>query len=387
MLGPLIAWFYGEPRLKWITIVLAIAFIFGGLTVQHQALLRRQMRFTALAIIEVVSMLAGIIIAVASSLYGAGYWALVLNQLVVGVTMAMGVWIICEWRPSLPVRHSGVRSMLAFGGNLTGANVLNYFVRNFDNVLIGWYWGAQQLGLYTRAYQLLLLPIRHFNIPVSSIAIPVLSRLQSQPDRYRAYYCRGILLITMVGMPLVTFLFITSDKLVLAILGAQWLDAVVIFKVLAPAAFIGTFNVATGWIYVSLGQASRQLRWSVVSSTVTVMSFILGIYWGPVGVATTFTVSQLILQIPSILYCYRNSPLRLADLATTLFRPTYAAISAGIVLVIITRLLPIDTHVAIELLVSCLLYISLYLAFFVIPFGGKEILLEVLRMTKGLRQA
>jgi PST family polysaccharide transporter len=191
----------------------------------------------------------------------------------------------------------------------------------------------------------------------------------------------------MVGMPLVTFLFITSDKLVLAILGAQWLDAVVIFKVLAPAAFIGTFNVATGWIYVSLGQASRQLRWSVVSSTVTVMSFILGIYWGPVGVATTFTVSQLILQIPSILYCYRNSPLRLADLATTLFRPTYAAISAGIVLVIITRLLPIDTHVAIELLVSCLLYISLYLAFFVIPFGGKEILLEVLRMTKGLRQA
>jgi O-antigen/teichoic acid export membrane protein len=157
MLGPLIAWFYGEPRLKWITIVSAVAFIFGGLTVQHQALLRRQMRFTALAIIDVGSMLAGIIVAITSSLYGAGYWALVLNQLVVGITTAMGVWLLCDWRPGLPVGHSGVRSMLAFGGNLTGANVLNYFVRNFDNILIGWYWGAQQLGLYTRAYQLLVI--------------------------------------------------------------------------------------------------------------------------------------------------------------------------------------------------------------------------------------
>jgi len=119
-LAPVIAWFYGEPRLVWVTLALASAFIFGGFTVQHQALLRRQMRFGTLAVIGIISMVVGIITAIIAALSGAGYWSLVLMQLATAITIAIGVWVGCDWRPGLFVRRSGIRKMLAFGGNLTG---------------------------------------------------------------------------------------------------------------------------------------------------------------------------------------------------------------------------------------------------------------------------
>ena len=155
-LAPAVAWFYGDSRLTLITLVYAVGFLFGGLTVQHEALLRRQMRFTALAVTDIVSLIAGIVTALVLGWYGARYWALVANQLVVGFTNTVAVWALCRWRPGLPVRNSGVRSMLVFGRNLTGFSIINYFARNLDNMLIGKFWGSQQLGLYAKAYQLLL---------------------------------------------------------------------------------------------------------------------------------------------------------------------------------------------------------------------------------------
>ncbi len=193
-LAPLVARFYDEPLLRGITMALAITFIFGGLTVQHQALLQRQMRFAALAKIEIISMLVGVIVAVASAWYGLGYWALVHMQIATVITNAIAVWLSCSWRPGLPSQDSAIKSMLAFGGNLTGFRLVNYFSRNLDNLLIGRYWGSQQLGLYAKAYQLVLLPIEQINSPVNSVALPTLSSLQSEPEKYSKYYYKAILL-------------------------------------------------------------------------------------------------------------------------------------------------------------------------------------------------
>ena len=82
--------------------------------------------------------------------------------------------------------------MLGFGGYLAGFNFLNYFARNLDKVLIGWYWGAQTLGFYSVAYRLLLLPIQQVIRPISTVAVPTLSRLQEQPARYALYYRTAI---------------------------------------------------------------------------------------------------------------------------------------------------------------------------------------------------
>lgn len=251
-IAPAIAWFYGEPRLVWITVALPGGFILGGLTVQHQALLRRQMRFGALAGIDIAALASGIAAAIVSAWYGAGCWALVIMHLAMALVTALGVWIMCWWIPGRPVRGAGVRPMLAFGGHLKGFNVLNYFNRSLDKVLIGWRWGAPQLGLYAKAYQLLLLPIRQINAPLSSVAIPALSRLQVEPDRYRAYYLRAIKLIALVTMPLIVAMGVLSKELICLVLGGQWSDASGLFTILACAAFLQPVVNSLGWVLVSL---------------------------------------------------------------------------------------------------------------------------------------
>ncbi len=384
-LAPAIALFYKEPRLTLIAIILASGFILSGLSVQHQALLKRQMRFTALATIEILSLFVSLATGIIFALYGAGYWALVLMQLTPGITTLIGVWLICGWRPGLPVRNCGVKSMLAYGGNLTGFNIFNYFSRTLDNILIGWYWGSQQLGFYAKAYQLLLLPIQQINGPVGSVALPTLCRLQADPQRYRNYYKMGIRLTASFGMPLVALLFVVADKVILLILGEQWRDAIAIFQLLAPAAFIGTINGATGWVYSSLGRTDRMLRWTLFATPLTILSFILGLKWGATGVATCYSICCLLLFIPGILYAYQGSMLRLKDLLDTIARPAIAAISAAAILFLIEPFLP-NIQLAIDLLLNCLLYGLFYFALWFCPPNGKKAVLEMLRVPQAIRQ-
>ncbi len=385
-LAPVVASFYKEPRLTWITLALASSFIFSGLTVQHQALLKRRMSFTSLAKIEIISMLVGVVTAMISAWYGLGYWALVLMQIATSIANAVGVWVACSWRPGVLLRNSGISSMLAFGGNLTGFSIVNYFSRNLDNILIGQYWGPQQLGLYAQAYKLLLLPITQINTPITSVALPALSSLQSEPEKYCRYYYKAILLITTIGMPIVGFMFASADKVILLILGKQWLDAVPIFRFLMPAAFMGTFNVATGWAYTSLGRADRQFHSGIVTSTINVLIFLISVRWGAIGVAAAFGLSRPIIFVPTIIYCYKGTQLRFINLASTLFQPALASFGAAVTLIGINYLLTPDLNLPISLLLDLLLYTLFYFAIWIVLPNGRNTLSDMYEMTKTLKR-
>lgn len=312
--APVVAWFYHEPRLTWITVISAIGLIFGGLTVQHQALLNRQMRFSALAIIDIVSMGIGIATAIVLSCYGAGYWSLVLMQLATAIATTVGVWVMCSWRPGLPVRHSGVRSMVAFGSNLTGFGIINYFARNLDNVLIGWRWGAPQLGLYAKAYSLLLLPINQINGPISAVALPALSRLVDSPERYRQAYLRIVEKICMLTMPIMIFMIATSDWLVQLLLGSQWSDTSRIFALLGIAGLIQPVANSTGWLFMSQDRAHHMFQWGFIGGTTAIASFIIGLPWGPVGVAASYSSIWICACMPLLFWFVgRTGPVKTGD--------------------------------------------------------------------------
>ncbi len=385
-MAPVIAWFYHEPRLIWITLALAGAFVFSGLTVQHQALLRRQMRFRSLAVAEITSIFAGILAAIISACYGVGYWSLVIMQLVTAIAGATAVWVVCKWRPGLPVRHSGVRKMLAFGGNMTGSSIVNYFSRNTDKLLIGKFWGSGPLGLYSKAYSLLMLPIRQINTPLSVAAIPALSRLQDQPEKYRRFYCRGIEILVFIGAPLIALLCVSADEFISLLLGKQWLDSVLIFRLLSPAALMGVTNVATGWIYISTNTVHRLLRWGIFASFVLCLSIVIGLKWGVLGVALAVSISRVGLKIPELCYCYRGSPIRLRDYFNAIWRPMSTSISAGLVLYSIEKmfLYDIDT-VLIRVILLSSIYIVLYLLFLYILPDGDGFLLKMVKTFRDLR--
>jgi PST family polysaccharide transporter len=273
--------------------------------------------------------------------------------------------------------------MLAFGGHLTGFSFLNYFSRNADDILIGRYWGAGPRGFYSKAYQILLLPILQINVPMSSVALPALSRLQDQPERFKSFYFEAIGLMVFVGMPIVAFLFAEAHQVVLLVLGSAWLPSVAIFQALAAAAFVGTFNVAGGWVYVALGRTDRQLKWSLVSVPVTLAGFALGLHWGAVGVGAAFSITQCLLFPFSMIFCYRGTFLRFGELVRKLARPTLISLAAaGVVLLYKQALWPWPQRVWVHLLLGGVIYGLAYLLGWIGTAGGRRELLGILHLLK-----
>ena len=323
-LAPLVAWFYGEPRLLSITLFVAGLFIFDGLAVQHQALMRRQMRFGSLARIQIISTSLALVAAIASAIMGIGYWALLVQLAVSQLSGTFLSWGYCRWIPGRPKRAAGSRSMLKFGGYLTGFNFVNYFARNADNILIGKVWGSGELGLYSKAYNLLLFPLQQINGPISAVATPVLCRLQNDPDGFRDFFRKTLSAITFLTFPLIAWMIICRRDIVLLALGPQWEPAVPIFGALAISAFFQPLGNITGVLYVALGRTRRMLKWGLMSGLWLVFSIIVGLPFGAIGVALAYSAAIALMIIPLILYATSGTFLHIRDFYVAIKYPFFS---------------------------------------------------------------
>jgi O-antigen/teichoic acid export membrane protein len=327
-LAPLIAWFYKEPRLIPVTIGLSVAFVFGGLTVQHQALLRRRMQFYTMGIIEIIAMAAGVTAAVIASAVGAGYWSLVLLHVIPSVVLAVGTWIKMPWRPGWPRRGAGVREMLCFGGNVSAASVLNHFGSSVDRVLIGRFWGATVLGFYSKAFSMLTLPLAQMNPPIAAVALPAMSRLVERPECYRKSYLSVLEKLASISAPLVAWMIVCSNWLCDLLLGPQWAPAASVFSVLGYAGLLLPVWNSTGWVFMSQGRAKDHLRFHMLDSVCKVVSVVAGLRWGGIGVAVGVAV-RYYLMMPVLFYMVgRSGPIRAGDFYHALRYPAILTVVA-----------------------------------------------------------
>lgn len=384
-LAPAIADFYHEPRLVGIATVLSVGFVIGGFSVQHQALLRRRMRFGLLAISDITSMVVSIIVGIGMAWRGFSYWAIVGNQLAYNSTGALLAWVWCRWRPSLPSRASPVGEMLAFGGNVTGFTVVNYLARNTDDLLIGRFWGSHELGLYAKAYQLLLFPMNQINLPISGVAIPTLSRIVDEPGRYRAAFLRTLDKIVLVTMPLVAFLLVTSDWVMDILLGPQWTGAARIFAWLALAAFVQPVSYTTGWLYTSQNRTGEWLRWGMLGSALSVASIAIGVSWGGLGVAISYGITNAFVNTPlNLWFASRRGPVRTRDFYATTWPFAVSSIVAGLVVFALRQYVH-PARPVVGVVGAAIVMVVVYLPVLVMSAGGRAALRDLIESLEHLR--
>ena len=383
-LAPIIAWFYGEPRLTMITLAMSIMFFIGGLTVQHQALLKRQMRFTALGSIQVLSVSVGVCVAIASALMGVGYWSLVMMQVSSTLTSLISVWLICDWRPGGPVRRAGVRSLLLFGGNISLFDVVNYFARNLDNILIGRVWGAGPLGFYSKAYGLLMLPLRQINLPLASVAIPALSALFDDHTKYQSYYLKLISLITLISTPLVGFCIICSNDLILLVLGPQWSASGKIFSVLGISALIQPLYYTQGWLHISAGRSDRYLRWGLIGSPLIVLAFLIGLPYGPIGVATAYSIVTWLILAPCLWYAGLSAGIKFNKIAEAVGKNISAGVSSIAISFFLLKHVPVFNTTWGNLLIGFCYLTLTYLVFLLLFYRNFDAFRQIIDVARNL---
>ena len=320
--APLVAWFYGEPRLIAINLVLSSTFFLGGLTVQHAALLNRQMRFKAVAFIQVVSMLTGAGVGIGMAWLGYRYWALVFSNVVtVAVTVPL-TWCAIPWRPQLPSRGSRTGPLVRFGTSMAGGGFIYTLAKGVDNLLVGRFYGPDAVGLYSRGAALLNRPLEQFLYPISSVFVPALSRVQTQPERYRRTFLQVYESMALLSFLSTGLLLALSRPLTLVVLGPRWEKAAIIFAAFTVAALAHPVARAASWLFISQGRGGRDwLFVNLLGAGLAVASFVAGLPFGPAGLAIAYSTVSLFIGVPIVFYfAGRHGPVTTADLWSTIFR-------------------------------------------------------------------
>jgi PST family polysaccharide transporter len=295
----------------------------------HAALLRRAMLFPAVARNDVAARAIYVVVAIAFAMVGWGYWALVMGQCAQALSTCLGVWLLCPWMPGLPRRRAGTREALQFAGHISTRYSLNYFVRNFDNLLVGWRFGAGPLGYYKKAYDLFAMSMVQIVSQNSNVAVSALSRVREDRPQFLRYLLGAIGMLAFLGMGIAGDFTLIGKDIIRLLLGAKWGTAGWIFTFFAPAIGIMLVNGVHGWIHVSLGHADRWVRWGIIEWVVTCALFFAGLPWGPQGVAVAWCVSFWVLTLPAIWYAGKPIGLGVGPVIATIWRYIAAALAAG----------------------------------------------------------
>lgn len=328
-IAPLIVAFYSEPRLFWVAMALAADFFFIGITAQHSALLQRQMRFGAISVIEFFTQFTGSAVAIFLAAYGYGYWALVAQVVTLPVISTIGTWAVARWIPGMPRRKIGIRSMLLFGGTITLNNFIVYIAFNFEKILMGRFWGAEALGMYGKAFQLINLPFDTLNSAIHGVAFSALSRIQDDPNRQNRFFLKGYSLLLTLTFPIIIACAVFAEDIILVVLGTKWEDAVPIFRFLTPTVMVYSMTFPFGWFLTSTGRQGRSLKMGFAIAPLVIVAVIIGIPHGPVGVAMSYSTAMTIWLIPCIIWTIHGTGIYLKDILLTLSLPLISSIVAA----------------------------------------------------------
>jgi PST family polysaccharide transporter len=347
--APAVALFYGEPRLTPLTMLVALNFSIGPLNMVQSAILRRRMEFRSLALAEIAIAIVAGVVGILLATLGFGVWSLVWQMLTASSMTVVVLWWITGWRPLLLFDRQAVVDLLRFSANLVGFRTVNYWVRNGDDMLIGKFIGSGGLGIYARAYSIMVLPLNQITNILTRVMFPALSRVQNDKPLVKRTYLRALAMIALLSFPMMMGLLVVSEHFVLALYGPNWAEVIPILHIFSLLGMVQSIGTTVGWIYESQGRTDWMFRWGLGAGALLIASIVVGILIGNVrAVALSYALtSGVILLYPSFAIPGKLIGMTFGDLVQTVAGIFGCAAAMALLVWGIGYLLPADwTHIA-----------------------------------------
>lgn len=377
--SPLIAWAFHEPALQTVLVFMSIAFPLGAAGSSPLALLERTGRFRSIAIVEICSAVTGAGTGIAAAANGFGIMSLILLILVTSALSTLLFWALCGWHPTLRWSYKEFRGLLPFSGNLVGHNIINYFARNADGMLIARFLGPTELGLYNLAYRIMLLPLQNLTDVVNRAFFPVFSGQQHDRTLIGTNYLKLLTFISLITAPLMLGLWAVRDPFVVVALGEKWRDCGALIAWLAPTGYLQSVASTMGLVLMTTGNTRLMRNLAAARSLIYLFAFVLGLSQGTVGVAKAYFFANLITSAISLHYALIEVDLGLLDAARSIFRPLVAAlVMASLVFAADHWIIPSNIAPLPRLASLVVLGASLYVLSLTV--GAPDLLVEVRRL-------
>ena len=298
LVAPLVAAFYAEDRLVPVIRVLAIQFLLIPLSVIPDVLLQRRLEFKRRSLIDLGTAIISSVATLALALKGFGVWSLVFGNLSGLVFRLVALNLAAPFRALPSFSWTGMRQLLAFGGNVTASRFLWFFFTQADTVIVGRVLGGNVLGMYSVAMHLATLPVQRISAILNQVAFPAFSRFQHEKDVISAQLLKAFGLIGFVAFPVLWGMSSVAPDLVVVVLGPNWTEAILPLQILT---LIMPFRTLVGFlpsITDAVGRPEIGLHNVILGCLTMPLAFWVGSRWGIAGVAYAWlTVYPFVLVI------------------------------------------------------------------------------------------
>jgi len=268
LLGNILGEYFDIDRLREYLTFFSLAYLMQAINVVPLAMLERNLNFKQHSIIHIYATIVAAIVAITMAIFHYGVYSLLWRGMSAGLVVTALVWYKSRWRPSFTFRYSSLDTMHKFSRGVLGTQILRYGANQLDNLLVLKLLGTSDLGIYNRAKSFVQKPAREINNKTSNVAYSSLSKLED-PDRYKQALFRFTLLLSMVIIPLLLIVMISSDTLIRTYLSAEWYPMIGILKLLAIACIIISTSMPTQ-ILLSKGKSNTLFKTEMIGNIIKI---------------------------------------------------------------------------------------------------------------------
>ena len=274
----LIADYYHSPVLRTLCQLLSINLFFASANIVPNALFYKNKEFKFIAVRSFTIQVAAGVAAVVAALSGAGLYALIINPILSSILIFIISYRRYPQRPGLTSGIYAIRKIFGYSAYQFLFNVINYFSRNLDKLLIGKYMGMSPLGYYEKSYRLMMLPLQNITQVITPVMHPIFSDYQNDTERLASSYEKIVRFLAFIGFPLSILLFFTAKEITLIIFGNQWMASVPVFRILSLSVGIQIVLSSSGSMFQAAGDTRSLFACGLFSAVANVSGMLLGIF-------------------------------------------------------------------------------------------------------------
>jgi PST family polysaccharide transporter len=294
--------FYGEPKLGLIIDLLALVVIIQSVIDIYKGILYRRFSFKAMALSEISAILLSGTLALILAHSGWSYKALLAKEIALSSLLLIFIGISTRWLPKFIFHKSIIKNHWSFGKNITAARILNYFSRNLDDILVGRKFGSGSLGLYTKSYALLTLPLTLISKTFVTAVLPSMPHFNKQPNEANNQYKKVARSVLALNTPLCLIVFFTADDLINLILPGNWIGTVPLIQLFCILSIFQAIGPLNDLVYEGMDKSEKIVRYTIICHMITISGILLGFTLGNnifelalfyvIGNFITFVVNQ-----------------------------------------------------------------------------------------------
>ena len=297
-----IAAYYESPILRTLCQLLCVNLFFASATIVPNALFFKNKEFKFIALRSFAVQVASGTAAVIAALNGAGLYALIISPILSSILLFIISLKRYPQHPAMTLGWGALRKIFSYSAYQFLFNVINYFSRNLDKLLIGKYMSMSDLGYYEKSYRLMMLPLQNITQVITPVMHPIFSDFQNDKAKLATSYERILRFLAFIGLPLSVLLFFTAEEVTLIIFGAQWLPSVPVFRLLSLSVGIQIILSSSGSIFQAAGDTRSLFVCGMFSSTLNVAGMLLGIFY--FGTLTAVASCIVVTFTINFIQCY-----------------------------------------------------------------------------------